>query len=198
MKNSNTINKINMKSKYFNFTLILLMTMVLFMAESCKKEDSKPNDNGNGGGGKNPNGTAPTSTSLSAKIDGKLWSADTSKVMAIFTPGSNSIIVSGENADGSLFTLQIHIWDKIVGSFKTALTAQKNIVGLTYKDTNEDSWTAPAKINNTSNISTGTLNVDYYDGKKIKCSFNFTGGSQLTDKTLEIKEGEISVMSIKE
>lgn len=178
------------KSK--SITYLVLMTLFLFACSSCKKEkNSTPNNNNN------QNSSPPTKTSFSAKIDGTSWTTDSTEVSAIFTSITKTMVMTAKKPDGSMFTIQINLWNLATGTFNTSVVAQENIVGLTYKDANKNSWTAPTKINNTNTISTGTLKIEYYDGKKIKCSFNFTGGSQLTPTTLGITEGEISIMSIK-
>ncbi|MCB9251601.1 MAG: hypothetical protein H6605_03995 [Flavobacteriales bacterium] len=196
MKQSPKNYKLNFSIVSFSGKMVMTLGVFSLLLVSCKKEDTAPSSNSdnNNNQGANP----PTVTMFSAKIDGTEWTTDAAKVSATFMAITNSIILTAEKNDGSIFTLQINLWDKTTGSFKTSLSSQKNILGLTYKDAKGDSWTAPARINDdASNVSSGTLNVDYFDGTKIKCSFSFTGGSQQTANTHEIKEGEISVMTIK-
>ncbi len=169
----------------FKFFLAALICSTVFLS-SCDKENDSNNDNNNN--------QPPTENKISATVDGTSWTADTSTITGIYTSaaGFNNIAINGAKADGSFFTLSLNLWNGQTGTFSTATVATSNIVGLTYEDSNGDSWAAPS--NNSS--ASGTLIIDYWDGTKVKGRFNFTGGRQQDNQTVTVTDGTFSAINV--
>ena len=179
-----------MKKLKFLFPLLslVLVLMISVCVSSCKKDDDDDDNNNNN------NNQPPTATSFSATVDGVAWTADPTTILGLFieTIGVNSLSIACSSADNSHFTLSVNLWNQQTGSFATSITGSSNIVGLTYEDPNDDSFSAPS--NNTS--ASGTLHIDYWDGTKVKGRFSFTGGRQQDNETVSVTNGEFSVLNV--
>jgi len=176
--------------KFLFSVLNLVLVLSIFAGvSSCNKDDDDDNNNNN-----NNNNQPPTTTAFSATVDGVAWTADPTTILGLFieTIGVNSLSVSCSNADNSHFTLSVNLWNQQTGSFATSITGSSNIVGLTYENPSDDSFTAPS--NNAS--ASGTLYIDYWDGTKVKGRFSFTGGRQQDSQTVSVTNGEFSVMNV--
>jgi len=180
-----------MKRLKFLFSVLNLLLILSLVAgvSACKKEDDDDDNNNN-----NNNNQAPTTTAITASVGGVAWSADQTTILGLYvqTIGVNSLAISGTSADNSTFTLSVNLWNQQTGSFATSVTGSSNIVGLTYEDANDNSFSAPS--NNAS--ATGTLHIDYWDGTKVKGRFSFTGGRQQDSQTVSVTNGEFSVLNV--
>lgn len=179
--------------KTIHFTALTVVLAILsVLLSSCPGNDKdEDNDNNN-----NNNGQAPTENKLTAKIDNADWAADVSTINALYVSVSGlyaSIVINGEHANGSFFTLSLNLWNGMTGTFSTSLSATSNFVGLTYDDPEGQSYNSPV---NGNAAATGTLKIDYWENNKVSGTFSFTGGQQGNSQTISVTNGVFSCINV--